>query len=334
METVLITGGAGYVGTNLIYYLLENKHNVVVIDKLSNSNARNLFALEKYFKTKIKYYDFDLNEQQKLEEVIKQNNISCVVHLAGKKYVQESLDFPNLYLKGNLEMTSSLLKAMANCKIKKLVFASTIQIFGIPKILPINENTQIAPSNPYGQSKALCERLISNFAQEDSTRCVSILRFANIVGARTTPVVLGDSFLGKYKNIFDIVHNCIKTNTPLSINGKNHKTKDGTTERDYIHIQDLTKVVYDICLNNKAGLNYYTIGNGSNTTSVLDIVKSFEKQTNKKIKIIVGKARIGDADVLSTDNSKIVEDFGYKQTMLLDDMVKSVIEFNRRINQE
>lgn len=326
-RTFLVTGGAGYIGTNVIYYLLKHNYKIVVADNFSNAKSDGLNRLKKYFNYEFKIYDIDLCNKSKLNQIFIENKISDVLHLAAKKYIPESFIFKDEYLKNNCESTKNLLECMSQNNVHNIYFASSITVYGEPKVLPLKEDSPICPLSPYAQSKVFCEEYVAGWQKENSKNNAIIFRFTNPVGARTHNVFLGDAPNGSYSTLLPYLVKCVNENIQIKINGNDHNTPDGTTVRDYINITDLAWCVCKLITKGTKGLQYIIVGNGEITYSVLDMIKALEKVYNKKIDFVVNPKRENDVPIIEVDNSYIVNNLHYAPKCNSFDMVKSQVEF-------
>lgn len=327
----LITGGAGYIGTNLAYYLLKNDYDLIIADNLSNSTYDGILRLEKFFNKSIKTYMGDLCDVEFVNKIFAENKITDVVHLAGKKYIGESFKKKDEYIFNNNQSTKILLEIMSKYKVRNIYFASSISVFGNPVYLPIDNNHPLCPLSPYAQTKVDCEEFIENWQKDNSLNNAVIFRFTNPVGARTN-VLLGDAPTGEYSTLLPYLVKNVLSNLQIAINGNTHPTKDGTTIRDFIHITDLTEVVYKVCTSENKGLKRIIVGNGKITYSVLDVVKTLEQIFDKKLDYVINPKRENDVSIIEIDNSDIIKMFNYEPKCLLKDMLQSQITFHIATN--
>lgn len=332
-KTFLITGGAGYIGSNIAYYLLKNNYNIIIVDNFSNSNNLAIKRLENSFNTKIKTYNGDVCNLEFIDNILKNNSIYGVIHLAAKKYIGESFLKEKEYLDNNINSTKNVLNCMSKYNVKNIYFASSITVFGDPVYTPFNNQHPLSPLSPYANSKVLCEQLIANWQQENSKNNAVIFRFTNPVGARND-VMLGDDPKSNYSNLLPYLVKCMEQNKPISINGNTHPTKDGTTVRDYIHITDLAECVFKICTRDITGLNYIIVGNGKIVYSVLDVIHSLGKVYNTHINYTVNPKRPNDTPMISVNNDYIVNNLNYQPKCSMDDIILSQVQFERFKNTQ
>lgn len=327
----LITGGAGYIGTNIVYYLLKNNYELIIADNLSNSTYDGIFRLEKFFNKSIKTYTGDLCNAEFVNKIFAENQITDVIHLAGKKYISESFKQKDEYFFNNNQSTKILLDIMSKYQVRNIFFASSISVFGNPVYLPIDNNHPLCPLSPYAQTKVDCEELIEIWQKSNMLNNAVIFRFTNPVGARTD-VLLGDAPTGEYSTLLPYLVKNVLSNHQIGINGNTHPTKDGSTIRDFIHITDLTEVVFKVCTSEIKGLKRIIVGNGKITYSVLDVVKVLEQILDKKIDYVINPKRENDVAIIEIDNSDIINMFNYEPKCLLKDMLQSQIDFHIATN--
>ena len=323
-KSILITGGAGYIGTNILALLLQNNYKVFVVDNFSNSKKEHIQLLKQKYDDRLQIFEFDLLDKKKLDDFFGSQKFDVVIHLAGKKYVQESFLMPKEYKKQNIAMTKLLLKTMQKHGVKNLVFSSSVTVYGNCKTIPASENTKHLPLSPYAKNKSKCEKIIKKWQKNGNN--ATILRLSNPIGANCE-LYLGDDCLNKkYMGVLPYIIENVKAGNALKFNGNNHPTKDGTTVRDYIHVLDVANA---FCLAAKKckGFNVYNIGYGQNGFSVLDILGQVETSLNKKANYSFGQAKKGDMSVYISDTTKAKNSLGFCTKFGLDDMVKSQIDF-------
>ena len=323
IKNILITGGAGYIGSHTAEILIKNKKKVYIADNLSTGFKRLINKKAIFYKLNI------LNENQ-IKNVIVRNNIDSVIHLAAVLSVGESERKPKKYKRINVEGTKILLKAIKNTKVKNIIFSSTCAVYkdGFTKV---NEKTKLSPSSVYGSSKLQCEKLIKVFCKKNKLN-YGILRYFNVAGASTTGKIgqinKGDQL---FKNLSIEVH---KKKPIFKIYGTKYKTKDGTCVRDYIHVSDISDIHYKVLLK----INKYNISTILNCgygkgISVYDAIQEFKKYANKNLKIVQFPNRKGDMVKVIGDNTKLKKLIKWKPRFNnLAKIVKSCIDWEKRLN--
>ncbi|ARF10676.1 GDP-mannose 4,6 dehydratase [Hokovirus HKV1] len=313
---ILITGGAGFIGCNISYQLLLQGYDIIIVDNLINSNINNIQKIETITNKKIKFYEGDLINIDLIYKIFNENEINCVIHLAGLKSVAESCVKPLLYYNNNLCIIINLLKVMVEFNVRKIIFSSSATVYG-GGISPYNEESQVGINitNPYGKTKYFQEEILKDLFKSDNNWCIVILRYFNPIG----------KYENGSNNIMPIIMSVIKGNKEyLTIYGNDYNTKDGTCLRDYIHVEDLAKG-HIICVEKikNNGLYIYNLGTG-NPISVTDLVNTFEKVNNVKINKVYGERRKGDTDIIYADCSKIKNELGWQTTKNIDQMCYDV----------
>ena len=327
MKNILITGGAGFIGTNLTVSLIDCGKNIVIVDDFKNSYKSNIDKLSKLYKNKIKVIKHDVRDYDFLKQVVQENNIDAIMHLAAKKYIDESFLKPKQYHDNNMQSLQTALCVAHDCKIKNIMFASTMAVYGNPTVLPIPESAKYNPISPYAETKVLGEQEIISWTNNNQDASVIIYRFSNPIGA-DDKLMLGDNAKRPNNSLLPyIIENALVGNS-LVFNGNNHSTRDGTPIRDYIHIKDLTNIVAKtFTTNNAKGLNIYNVGCGKDGFTVLQMLKAVETCLDKKLNYSFGPKRSGDIERLVCDNTKLKQDFDIKLDYSLEDMVSSHINF-------
>ncbi|MBQ8844503.1 MAG: NAD-dependent epimerase/dehydratase family protein [Clostridia bacterium] len=333
---ILVTGGAGYVGSNVILQLLERGHEVVVADNFSNTGD-NLKKIEKALGREIKLYDIDLCNRDETLKMFEKEKFDGVIHLASKKYIPESKIIPSEYMRVNITSTINVLDAMDMYGVNKLAFASTVQVYGKPKSLPVRENAEKEPTSPYAESKLLCERIIEDYAKLNDKFNVSIFRFANLVGSNEEFDV-GDILNAKYKPVLSYLSLSVLDGKEITVNGGDIGTKDGTYERDFIDVRDLSRVVVDVFeKNNQLGVETFNVANNE-TSSVMELASALLKISKSKqtLHMNFDNARKDEPVTLYYSNDKIKDLVGYERRYSLEDSVKAQYEYvkNRHTENE
>ena len=314
---ILVTGGAGYIGSHAVVELYLAGYIPIIVDNLCNSSKKNLDGINKILNTKILYYNIDCTDYIKMKEIfINHPNIHACIHFAAFKSVGESIEDPEKYYKNNIGSTQVLLKCLEKNIFKNLIFSSSCTVYGIPDVLPVDENAPFKkPESPYGETKQKCEVLI----KDDKCNSVS-LRYFNPIGSHDSGLI-GDCSSDYASNLVPIVAEvACGIKDKLIINGNNYNTYDGTCIRDYIHVQDLALAhvrALDYLLEN-AGKFVFNVGTG-NGVSVLDIVHTFEAVNNLKVNYVIGPRRIGDIEKIYSDGTLIKNILGWRSNRSIEE---------------
>lgn len=325
---ILVTGGAGFIGSHTCVELLNNNYEIIVVDNFSNSKPEVIDNIKKITGKDFKNYNIDICDKEALECVFKENEVDAVIHFAGYKAVGESVAKPIMYYRNNIDSTLSLLEVMNKYNCKKIVFSSSATVYGSPKTLPIKEDFPLSTTNPYGTTKLVIEGILKDLYKSDNAWSITILRYFNPIGAHESGLI-GEDPNDIPNNLMPYI---VKVATGeydhLSIFGNDYNTIDGTGVRDYIHVVDLSighiKATDKLFKNN--GLNIYNLGTG-NGTSVLELVNTFSKVNNIDVKYEIVSRRPGDIDACYADAAKAYEELGFKATKTIDDMCKDSYRF-------
>ncbi len=314
MKTVLVTGGAGYVGSHCCLSLLDNGYKVLVLDDLSTGSLEIVPGKAVFIKG-------DAGDSSLLQKLFSEHEIDAVLHCAGSSIISESVSNPEKFYKNNTENTKILLQEVIKAKIPHFVFSSTASVYGIPEILPISENSELNPISPYGKSKLMSENILCDLAETNKWFSYSILRYFNVAGAdaklRSGQTEVNSTYL--IKTALEVA---LGKRSHISIFGTDYPTYDGTCVRDYIHVSDLADAHMLV-------LNHLFSGNGNITlnagygrgTSVKDIISAVRKVSGVDIKTIISKQRVGDPPILIADPTKLFT-LGWKPKF--DDIVKII----------
>lgn len=292
---ILVTGGAGYIGSHTVVELLAKQHRVIVADNLVNSSPEAIHRLETITKQPIPFFEIDLRDRSKLEALFKDQNFDAVIHFAGLKAVGESVQKPLEYYDNNLYSTLVLLETMQKFKVKKLVFSSSATVYGDPQELPLREATPtgVGITNPYGQSKYIIEQILNDLSKADPNMAITILRYFNPIGAHESGLI-GEDPSDIPNNLLPYISQvAVGKLQQVSVFGDDYDTPDGTGVRDYIHVVDLAKGHLAALDYIKPGVNVYNLGTGKGT-SVLELIKAFEKASQKTIPYQIIDRRPGD----------------------------------------
>ena len=308
---VLLTGGTGFIGSHMAAKLLELNVKFIIVDNLSNSDRSQLKILEDHFHEKIPFYNFDIRDEKKMAIVFNENKIDSVVHFAGLKSVNESVNNPESYYNNNVIGSRYLLKMVKENNIKRFIFSSSATVYGEPKYLPIDEKHPLSAMSPYGQNKIDIEQEIFSdpfFKTDCSTK---ILRYFNPVGAFKDGLI-GEIPRGIPNNLMPYLLGVVNKVYPfLQVFGHDYKTVDGTPVRDYIHIMDLIDAHYQALNENKTGIEVFNVGTGEGY-SVMQIIKAFEQVNKIKIPFKYMPRREGDVETCFADNKKILKRLNWK----------------------
>ena len=318
---ILVTGGAGYIGSHTCVQLLEAGHNIVVLDNLDNSCEESLNRVKKITGKDFKFYEIDLLDYDGTNKVFEENDIDAVIHFAGLKAVGESVAIPLRYYHNNITGTLNLCDIMSKHNVKKLVFSSSATVYGDPATVPITEDFPLHATNPYGRTKLMIEEILRDLYVSDNDWDIVILRYFNPVGAHESGTI-GEDPNGIPNNLVPYISRvAIGTLECLSIFGDDYDTPDGTGVRDYIHVVDLAdahvKSVEKIAT--KQGVLTYNVGTG-NGYSVLEMVKAFGKACGHDIKYKIVDRRPGDIAVCYADPKKAKDELGFEAKKTLEDM--------------
>ena len=317
---ILVTGGAGYVGTHTIIELLAKNHTVVVVDNLINSSAESLRRVKEITGATIPFHEFDLRDRTKLEELFKSEHFDAVMHFAGLKAVGESVAKPLEYYANNIDSTLTLLDAMKQFGVKKFIFSSTACVYGDPKSLPIVETDPVGVgvTNPYGQTKFMIEQILRDVSVADPDMETTILRYFNPVGAHESGKI-GEDPNGIPNNIMPYISQVAvgKLDT-LRVFGNDYNTIDGTGVRDYIHVVDLARGHVAALDHSKKGATAYNLATG-NGVSVLQLVAAFEKASGKSVPYKIVNRRPGDIAACYASPQKANQELGWKTEKSIDD---------------
>lgn len=325
-KKILVTGGAGYIGSHCVVKLLENNFIPIIIDNFCNSSTKVIKNLKEITGKSIKYYNFDLRNHSKLNDIFKNNKIDSVIHFAGLKSGAESIQDPLLYFNNNISSSISLLKCMNKNNIFKIIFSSSACVYNANELTPLTEKARTGEcSNPYGTSKYIIERILIDLSKTDPRWQIVIARYFNPIGNHSSGLIK-DNPNGIPNNLIPYICKVVEGKLPyLNIFGNDYKTKDGTGIRDYIYVEDLADahVVMLKKFNKIKNLEIFNIGS-SNGFSVMEIVKKFEEIKKIKIPYKIKKRRKGDVAISYTKNDKIKKILGWKPKYSLKDAIDNL----------
>lgn len=320
---ILVTGGAGYIGSHTTVELLATGHEVIILDDFSNSSPKVLDRLKTITGKNIAFYEGSILDKPFLNKIFKENNIEAVIHFAAFKAVGESVKEPLKYYHNNIAGTISLLEVMAENKVKNIVFSSSATVYGMNNISPLTEDMPTSATNPYGYTKVMMEQILNDVAFANKEWSVTNLRYFNPIGAHESGLI-GEAPNGVPNNIMPyITQVAVGKLQEFSIFGDNYDTPDGTGVRDYVHVIDLAKGHVLALKDNLAttGSHVYNLGAGQGY-SVLDLVKTFEKENNVTIPYTIKPRRAGDIATCYANSNKAKEVLGWTAQKTLADMVR------------
>ncbi|WP_281213287.1 UDP-glucose 4-epimerase GalE [Shewanella insulae] len=322
--TILVTGGAGYIGSHTVVELLNDDQQVVIIDNLSNSSVEALNRVEQITNKGVTFYQGDVLNKAFLQKVFTDHDIDAVIHFAGLKAVGESVAQPLRYYENNVTGTLVLCEVMAEFNVKNLVFSSSATVYGDPASLPITEDFPTGATNPYGQSKLMVEHILKDLHHSDTSWNIARLRYFNPVGAHESGLI-GEDPNDIPNNLMPFIAQvAVGQREKLSVFGDDYDTHDGTGVRDYIHVVDLAKGHLKALekLNTQPGLVTYNLGTGQGY-SVLDMVKAFEKACGHAIAYQIAPRRPGDIAACYADPNKAQTELNWQATHTIEDMANS-----------
>lgn len=321
---ILVTGGAGYIGSHTVIELLKHDQEVIIVDNYYNAKPEVLDRIKEISQKDFKFYECDVLDQDALQSVFDENDIEAVIHFAAYKAVGESVLQPLKYYHNNIEGTVSLLKVMEKNEVKNLVYSSSATVYGETNPVPFHEELPAdTASNPYGYTKVVCEHLLKDLAAADPAWSIVILRYFNPIGAHESGLI-GEDPQGIPNNLMPYVTQvAVGKLDKLSIYGDDYDTHDGTGVRDYIHVVDLAKghVSALVKAQRLKGVGIYNLGTGEGY-SVLDLVKAFQSATGVEIPYEIVDRRPGDIDNSYADVSKARNELGWEAQKTLEDMCR------------
>ena len=322
---ILVTGGAGYIGSHTSLELLNDGHDVVILDNLCNSSEEAVARIEALSGKKVRFYKADVRDKDALKKIFQENAIDWVIHFAGLKAVGESCVKPIEYYDNNLYGTLCLLEVMKEVGVKKLVFSSSATVYGTPESLPLTESSKTGgTTNPYGTSKYFQEIMLEDVYKSDHDWTVVLLRYFNPVGAHESGMI-GEDPKGIPNNLAPFIAKVAIGELPeIGVFGNDYPTKDGTGVRDYIHVVDLAKG-HVAAMDNikKSGVYVYNLGTGIGY-SVLEVIAAFEKACGKKLPYSFKPRRAGDIAECYADASKAKRELGWEAKLGIDEMCASL----------
>ncbi len=328
--SILLPGGAGFIGSHTAVELLNSGYDVVILDNFSNSNMQSIENIKKITGKDFKFYEIDYLDKDAVDRVFQENCIDAVLNFAGFKAVGESVEKPLMYYHNNIQGCINLLEVMQKYNCKKFVFSSSATVYGDPEQVPITEESKVGgTTNPYGTTKLFIERILQDLYKSDNSWDICILRYFNPVGAHESGL-LGESPKGIPNNLMPYVVRVASGELEcLNVFGNDYPTPDGTGVRDYIHVVDLAKGHVNALekLNKEGqGLYIYNLGTGHGY-SVLDMVNAFERVTGQKVNYQIAPRRSGDIAECYADPTKAFNELGWKAELGIDEMCRDSWNF-------
>lgn len=325
---ILLTGGAGYIGSHTAVELLNRGYEVVIVDNYCNSKRNVIDKIKTITGKNFRSFELDVCDRKALNKVFDDEKPDGVIHFAGFKAVGESVLNPIMYYRNNLDTTLTLLEVMKEHNCRKLVFSSSATVYGLPKTLPIEEDFPRSTTNPYGTTKLMIERILEDLYKSDNRWAITLLRYFNPTGAHESGLI-GEDPNDIPNNLMPfVVKVATKKYDKLRVFGNDYDTVDGTGVRDYIHVVDLSighvKAIEK--MKEKNGLNEYNLGTGKGT-SVLELVNTFSKINNVDVPYEITNRRPGDIDACFADATKAYDELGFKTEKTIEDMCKDAYNF-------
>jgi len=318
---ILVTGGAGYIGSHTSVELLNDGYEIIIVDNFSNSKPETLDKIKEITGKDFGFYEADLCDREAVEKIFDENEISCVIHFAGLKAVGESVSIPMKYYFNNIVSTLTLCEVMKEHGVKKIVFSSSATVYGDPASVPIREDFPLHTTNPYGSTKLMIEQMLRDIYVSDNEWGIVILRYFNPIGANKSGLI-GEDPNGIPNNLMPYIAKvAIGELECLSVFGDDYNTVDGTGVRDYIHVVDLSlgHVRSVDKIKNEKGVYTYNLGRG-NGYSVLQLVDAFEKASGQKVNKKIAPRRPGDIAKCFADPSLAKKELGWEATRGVEEM--------------
>lgn len=325
---ILVTGGLGYIGSHTVVELLKKSLNVIIIDNLYNSNLETLKNIKKITNKKVSFFNIDATDYDSLFKLFKKNKISYIIHFAGYKAVGESVEKPLKYYRNNLLSTINLINIAIKFKVKKFIFSSSATVYGDGKPPFKEEMPLLKTTNPYGETKAMIERILIDVSKAYKFFSVTLLRYFNPIGAHKSGLI-GENSTGIPNNLLPIITQVARgIREKLYIFGDDYETKDGTGVRDYIHVVDLAKGHVSALQQNSDGIKIYNLGTGIGT-SVLELINVFNTVNKIDIPYEINERRKGDIAISYADVSKAKKELKWKTKLSLEDMVRDAWNYEK-----
>jgi UDP-glucose 4-epimerase len=337
MKTILVTGGAGYIGSHTVVELLKNpEYDVIIVDNFSNSNPEIINRLYEVTKRPVKIYHRDCRDQ--MDDILSEHKVDAIIHFAAYKAVGESVESPIQYYDNNINSLLNMLDTAKYFGIKNFVFSSSCSLYGNLKELPATEESPLSePESPYAYTKLMGEQILKDFSKVNPEFKIVSLRYFNPVGAHESGLI-GESPINKPNNILPVICNSAETGEEMLVFGSDYDTRDGSCIRDYVHVSDIAEAhvkAFEHLISDKSiSYDVYNLGLGignrfeTNGLTVLEVINAFEKVNNVKVNYKVGDRREGDIVEIYSNSTK-ARKIGWKPTRTVDDMVSSAWKWHK-----
>ena len=327
MAKILVTGGAGYIGSHTVVELIKSGHTPVIVDNLCNTSTKNIDGIEKLIGTKVKWHNVDCTDKPAMKKVFaEEKDVKGTIHFAAYKAVEESVQNPKKYYDNNMGSLKVLLQCMQENDVKNIIFSSSCTVYGMPDLLPVDENAPFKKAeSPYGETKQICESML----KKDTCNSVA-LRYFNPIGSHSSALI-GDCSADKPSNLVPIITEvAIGKREKITVFGDDYNTPDGTCIRDYIHVVDLAKshVKAMNFLIKNSGKHAFNVGTGIGV-SVLEAIKVFEESNNITINYTIGPRRDGDIEQIYANGSLVKSKLGWEAKETLQQAMKSAWEWEK-----
>ncbi len=331
---ILVTGGAGYIGSHTCAELVEQGHEVIIVDNFSNSKPETLDRLTAITGKQISFVEANVCDREKMDQVFRKYNIDAVIHFAGKKAVGESVEIPLDYYRNNIDSTLSLCESMSENNVKKLIFSSSATVYKETNQVPYSETDELGSTNPYGWTKFMIEQILRDLCVSDSAWSVALLRYFNPIGAHPSALI-GENPNGIPNNLMPYIARVASGKLEkLHVFGNDYPTQDGTGIRDYIHVVDLSKghVKALDYIEANSGAEAFNLGTGTGS-SVLEVISAFEKASAITIPYVIDPRRPGDLAESYADPSKAKQILGWEAEYSIEQMCVDAWKFEENLKK-
>lgn len=333
MKHILVIGGAGYIGSHVVVELVHAGHEPIILDSFSNADKTALVNLERLLERKITCYEGLYQDSTLLTQIITKESIDGIIHIAAYKAVGESVEKPLKYYQNNVAGFINLLETLVDANIRSFVFSSSAAVYGTPPVEMVTENTPCNPESPYGWSKYMDEIILRDLCRAQPDFQGVALRYFNVVGSHESALI-GESPKGKPQNLLPIIVQAVAANQPLTVYGTDYPTSDGTCLRDYVHVVDLARAHVAALMrtetkHDSGNYSVYNIGTGK-ATSVLELIRAFERTNNIKVPYVLGERRAGDAVACFASAEKAKHELGWQAQLTVADAVQSAWQWHQK----